>query len=234
MKKSKTFLIIISVLSLSLQAFNQDSSQMYYAAGMAKSAAGNNCDAIKLFDKAIEFMPSDTAYYIRAQLKSFTFDIQGAVQDYTKGIRLKTIERSDFLADRGFLDFKMGHYRKALRGFKKGAKLRPFGFDIRLQTVRDSLKMYKKEIKEYSRAVKSNPIHYADLGRVKFGLGHYKAAFKDLNKAIELCPKVAYVYFVRAMREVFYGDQAGALADMQKAANLGDSQALRYSTFFCR
>ena len=61
-----------------------------------------------------------------------------------------------------------------------------------------------------------------------FSSGYYKAeakdfygAISDYNKAIEINPNYAGVYFNRALSKEFLGDLTGACADAKKAISLG-------------
>jgi tetratricopeptide (TPR) repeat protein len=54
-------------------------------------------------------------------------------------------------------------------------------------------------------------------GKAKFGLRKYKEARRDLDKAAELLPNRARVYFLRAYALKLLGDFDGAIRDCDKA-----------------
>ncbi len=69
---------------------------------------------------------------------------------------------------------------------------------------------------------------YLDKGVAKHEKGDHRAAIQDYNKAIELDPNLALVYYIRGFAKNGLGDQRGAIQDYNKAIELNPNYALAY------
>jgi tetratricopeptide (TPR) repeat protein len=61
------------------------------------------------------------------------------------------------------------------------------------------------------------------------GKGHYDKAISDFNKAIEITPRVAYIYGDRGLTYVMKGQSDKAISDFNKAIDLNPRYAPAYN-----
>ena len=74
---------------------------------------------------------------------------------------------------------------------------------------------------------------YAESGESKLELKDYKGAILDFNKAIELAPNNANVYYNRGLAKISLGQKDSGCLDLSKAGEMGYSEAYDYIKEFC-
>ena len=100
------------------------------------------------------------------------------------------------------------------------------------------LKQYHAAIKDYDKAIKSNPKDaeaYFLRGNAKVGLKQYRAAIKDYDKVIELYPKFAHAYLWRGDAKTGLNQHDAATRDYQTALRLArqaNNKVLEAKIFF--
>ena len=90
---------------------------------------------------------------------------------------------------------------------------------------------YKAAVAAYTKALELDATlsqaHF-DMGVAYGEISDYDQALLHLNKAIEMSPDIAEYYYGRAWVLLLAGQRSRALADFQKAADLGDPDAEDY------
>ena len=76
----------------------------------------------------------------------------------------------------------------------------------------------------------ANPIanHYFFQGTIKYNQGNYQEAIVDYNRAVELNPLDADIFYNRGMAKYYLEDNQGAVADFTKAIELDPLNADAY------
>jgi tetratricopeptide (TPR) repeat protein len=120
-----TFVSILLFLCNLGQA--QDSSNYYYSIGIGASHSKDTVSAIYNFTKAIEFSPSDSAYYQRACIES---NYENVIKDCNKAIELNSNNADAYL----------------LRGLNERG---PFNFTAALNDFNRVIEIVKKNDKAY-------------------------------------------------------------------------------------
>ncbi len=110
-----------------------------------------------------------------------------------------TPDGAAYWLDQGGLFATYGNYPAAIRAYKKALELAP----------------------DYSE------VHF-DLGVAYGELDDFDQALTSINKAIALAPDKGRYYYGRARVLLLSGRQDEARADFQKAAALGDEDAIAY------
>lgn len=81
-----------------------------------------------------------------------------------------------------------------------------------------------RTVAKYSKAIKVKPDQskaYYCRGTAKYQLDDYQGAINDFSKAIDLKPAFADAYLNRAWAHFMHGEKIEALADLQRASELG-------------
>ena len=92
-------------------------------AGMEQRNAGNFEEAIKIYTKAIEQNPNDSALYAsRSVAKREMGDFDGALEDVNKALEINP-EEGGLYAERGSIYSGKGEKELAINDFKKGLSL---------------------------------------------------------------------------------------------------------------
>src|SRR5678815_1967496 len=166
-------------------------------------------------------------HFKNALKKSGNGDLDGAIEDYTRAIRLSshfnTSKNSDsrlgnsltdysaetvtvidpFTANaynnRGLARFKKNDFTGAIEDFNQALKIRPGVGDI-----------------------------YMNRGAALRALGDLQAALKDLDRAIALKNDFYQAYSNRGSVKLDLGDTAGALADLNRSIEINNGTAEPY------
>ena len=73
----------------------------------------------------------------------------------------------------------------------------------------------------------NNAIAYNNRGGIKFEIKDFEGALADFNKAIKIDPQWSNPYFNRGKIFILFGDELNAYRNLQKSADLGNSEALK-------
>ena len=198
---------------------NSNEAHGYYGRGLIKKEIGEKQEALADFQKASElFQKQDTEwynksrdrirelnlepppvpvsrdmkaedYYSRGLGKELGSDFQGAIADYSEGIRIDPNYYSYYANpynQRGFLKFALGDKQGALADYNEAIRVNP------------------------------NAEAYYNRGYVKAELGDKQGALADFNEVIRIDPNYAPAYKNFWIDEYYLQDGQGTLADYIK------------------
>ena len=151
-----------------------------------------------------------SALFHRAKCKQYLEDYNGAVEDYSKVIKLKATYAEAYTA----------------RGISKYISLSLAG------TPAD----YKAIINDFTIAIEFNPrdsLAYLHRGDTKEFLKDYEGALKDYTKLSEVCPTNGEAFYYKANCEHKLKKKEEACNDWNKAMDLGDKRAQAYLSKNC-
>lgn len=132
--------------------------------------------------------------------------------------------QASFAHKRGDLSDALHNYNEVIRRDKNYIN----GYISRGSLFLDQ-KKYKQAIDDYSHALQLQPQNeeaYAYRGRAFYEIKNNKAALEDYNLSLQINPNFAYAYTQRALlKYTQLHDFQGACEDLNRAAELGDSDA---------
>ena len=117
----------------------------------------------------------------------------------------------------------------AMREYKRGIELKPNDADAHHWYSNDTLcalEQFEEAIVEGKRSVELDPLSVvinADLGVTFFYARRYDESAKQLRKTLELDPTSFYPHYNLGIALQAAGDLSGAIAEYQKAKQLGDN-----------
>ena len=173
-------------------------------------------------------------------------DSQGAIEDFTQVIELKT-DYADAYYNRGQIYEKQEDYQKAIDDYSKAIELNPKAMadcnkaielnpnDATAYFFRGITyghqEDYQPAIQDFTQVIELQPDYdFAYLCRsiVHLQQEDYQKAIADFNKAIELKPDNADFYYLRGAAYSKLKDYQKALADFNKALELQPDNADAY------
>ena len=191
----------------------------------------NRSGIAKPFSQQSQFISADT-YFRRGNDKTRMENYQGAIADYTQGIRLKPNDAFAYVV-RGNAKVQLGQYFAAIADCDTAIRLKPndaFAYFLRGR-AKEQLGQYFAAIADYDMAIRLKPDDasaYLNRGVAKGNLGQHFAAISDYDMAIRLKPDDAFAYVVRGNAKVQLGQYFAAIADCDTAIRLKPDYALAY------
>lgn len=145
-------------------------------------------------------------------------DYKGAIEDYTKAIKLA----SDTIG--------LNIIKKVPLQIACGDAYTSRG------NAKSQLKDYTGAIQDYNKAIEliKDENTYYNRGIAKGNLGDFRGAIQDFDKVIELTPKFADAYNIRGLAKAQLGNMDGACLDWSKAGELGYSKAYDMIKEYCK
>ncbi len=198
-----------------------DQSAVYRFRGLAKKELGDLQGAIKDWEKGSNLGDNEStdlltrhnkvsnkdenisvesdanSLFISAKEKGSSGDFHGAIDDYTKSLRINP-KNVEALNGRGLTKSLLGEHQDALEDFSKSLSIQQNGNSAYM--------------------IRSN---------TKIQLRDFVGAIEDLIKAIEIEPEKGPLYRFRGLCKMELGDLKGAYKDWIKALNLGDEEVSR-------
>jgi len=168
----------------------------WFEKGNAAEIAGNNNQAIKNFNKAIELSPQySRAYCGRGVAYAKLGNFNQATKDFDKAIELNP-QYAMAYSDRGNAYGDLGNFKQAIKDHDKAIELDP-----------------------------QLAMAYSNRGNTYGMLGNYKQAIADYDHAIKLNPQDADFYYNRGVAYGRLGNTNGEIKNYKIAALLGDEKA---------
>lgn len=168
-----------------------------------------------------------------ANLKQAANDIIGAINEYSKAIKLKP-DYSFAYNNRGFLKFRLKDYVGAMNDYTEVIKIDPEYATAYYNraSAKKNIEDYYGALSDYNTALKIRPdyaIAYNNRGNIKFNLKDYRGAIDDYTNAIRFKAKGPVKIFTnRGVSKESIGDLKGACADWKVAARLGGKNAQKW------
>ncbi|MBE6424878.1 MAG: tetratricopeptide repeat protein [Planctomycetaceae bacterium] len=189
----------------------------YYDCGVALQLLGRYDEAIRIFEKRLEFSPDFDTAIMCAMTHEILRDFEKAADHYTQALILDP-ENAMIIENRGKTFLEMNRCEEALQDFQYALSLDPESSDAlcgRGQALfhLGNIEASKKDFRLTVELDSENMIAWSMLGQVLLYEGAYQEALAALEKALELDPELL-VYDFRANAKRGLGDLDGALADI--------------------
>jgi tetratricopeptide (TPR) repeat protein len=195
-------------------------------------------EAVAQLNQAVALNPRYTsAYFLRAYIKAYLNDPQGALADYNQAISLNP-KLAVVYNNRGLLKYgKLNDLQGALSDYNQAISLNPQFVEAyynRGLLKYEKLNDHMGALADYNQSISLNPKYaaaYNNRGALKYGkLNDPKGALTDYNQAISLNPKDANAYYNRGiLKNNNLNDPKGALADYNQAISLNPKYVAAYN-----
>ncbi|MGH7984491.1 MAG: tetratricopeptide repeat protein [Candidatus Udaeobacter sp.] len=221
-----------------------DYARAYYNRAVTKQGKGDAAEAKADFKTAEKLDPelrerkntsaAATAedFFSSAGAKKAAGDLDGAIADYTRAIRLNPRETAAY-NNRGLAKEGKGDLNGAIADYGRAIQLNPK--DVFAYNNRGNAKADKGDfdgaIADYDRAIRLDPKYasaYYDRGLAKKKKNDFAGAISDYNRLIELDPKFAKAYCDRGVAKRRNGDLDGAIIDYDRSIELDPEYAVAY------
>jgi len=187
-------------------------------------------DALRDFDKALDYLPNDVRAITR---RGITYILMGRYQEALTDLgRAIALDERDVwaIAIRGETYRRMRRYQDALADLNRAAELdkkNAWAIAIRGETYR-RMERYQDALADLERAIaldEKETWAIAIRGEVYRRMGRYEEALTDLNRAIALDEKDLWSIVKRGEAYYSLGRYEEALADLKRAVALDEKQA---------
>ena len=143
-----------------------------------------------------------------------------AIEEFSKSIRIKPQNNMSYF-NRGIAYTSLDKYELAVKDYTKAHELKPDHYGTitnRGLIYLHHLEKYDLAIIDFGRAIKLKPLAKAYSARAEAYVkaGHNELAFADIEKAIQLDPKLVWSYRTRGSLRRVNGDSEGAIRDFNK------------------
>ncbi len=163
-------------------------------------------------------------YFYRGTAKHKLEDYTGAIEDYSKTIKLNP-QNAYAYNNRGNAKEALKDYKGAIEDCNKAIKLNPqnaYAYNNR-GNAKGKLNDYTGAIEDYNKAIEINPQYakaYHNRGYARYNLKQYEEAIADFDKAIELDPNYANAYCFRGIAKYELKKYDKAIEDFTKLIEL--------------
>lgn len=215
----------------------------YSGQGFVYFAQKQYQDAIAAHTQAIEREPdSANDYFSRANVYITTQQYQAAIADLTKAIELAPPDpiyfnnRGDAYAALNQPEAALSDYSQAIAVDKNNTRAY-----IGLGTVYQRTRQYQRAIAQFDKAIevadfpqkletdkRYKGLAYSSRGFLYSDLGKREQAIADFSQAIDLSPKVIYLYRARALNYTALNRYQEAIADYTQAIKLSPNELSTY------
>ncbi|GMM44347.1 anaphase promoting complex subunit [Pichia kluyveri] len=182
-------------------------------------------DAIKCFNKAIEFDDKCLyAYTLKGHEYLATDSFENSINSFRNAIVLDKHHYNAFYGI-GMVYLKLGDFHKAEYHFRKAVEINPVNVILIccVGMVLEKLGKREESLKQYEFAVKLQPLSMLALfkkAQILYNLKRYEEALKYFEKLENLAPDEASVHFLLGKLYKFYGRKHEAVKQFTIALNL--------------
>ncbi|HAL55425.1 MAG TPA: hypothetical protein DCP63_02815 [Bacteroidetes bacterium] len=182
------------------------------------------------------------AYNNRGNSLTALGEIDGAIEDYTNGLRYMP-QHIDFYFNRGNAYRLKGEYERSLADYAIVIQARPQDPNAHHNRgmVYFEMQNYDRAVDDYTNAITLNsktPLFYSDRGVAYAKLDEYDRALKDFEEAFRLSPEYAEAYYNRGLTYGRMGRLDQAITDFSKAlsflANDPDMYVERANAYYLK
>ncbi len=187
-------------------------------------------ESIENLNKALERDPVD---YIAFKYRGVAYEKMGlfnlAINDYTQAIAVNSSDPDAYLT-RGMFYHRIGQFNKAIEDYNQAIYLNQNYDDAYFSrgNAYEKLGLLRNAIDDYSKVIELAPSSYkayVNVGILYFKLNAFDRAIDYLSKATLVNPDLSPAYLNRGLIYWKTGSISLATADLQKACNLGGSDA---------
>jgi tetratricopeptide (TPR) repeat protein len=205
-------------------SLNSKNINAYYFRGYVKSELKNYKDAILDFNKCLELDTTWAAVYKARGFAKEYIDTYGAMEDYSKAIKLDTADNKIYF-NRGMLRKGIKDYIGAIDDFNHAITINPKNHRYYYQKAlsEQEIKEFGKSVTDLDKAIelnKPNAKYYFNRGFSKYRLKNYTQAIEDLNLAISIDSSDGEFYYFRGLCFYKTDDFSKALEYYNKAEKL--------------
>lgn len=214
----------------------------YLEKGEIYSEIGDSIEALYCADMVLEHDEDDIeALYLRAYVLYVHFNkLDEALDDIERSIWLDPSYPQDHCLQAEIL-LDMWEYDAALESIDRAIEMEPkdpYYYYIRA-CIKEAKTDYEGAQKDLEKALRFDndeqctPCIYFELAFIKDELGELQNAIDGYSKVIEFDPKYSEAYYNRAMCYLELDEIEAACADLDKALELGDKDAMEYIQEYC-
>jgi tetratricopeptide (TPR) repeat protein len=195
----------------------------------------------KLWDSGnenVELKSEPAAFSARGWTKYYLKDYMGALVDFNKEIELEP-SAPDGYYNRGSAKSELGDQNGAIIDYTKSINLNP-NFSMAFNNrgwAKYELKKYSEALKDLNKAIELDPanwVAYDSRQETKFALNDLKGCIEDCNTALSLNSNISNSYFFRGRAYYKQGNKTQACADWSKSGELGNAEAYKYISKYCK
>ena len=211
----------------------------YWLRGNLEKKEGNLDAAIADYSESIRRNGKfSDAVFNRGITYNALGNLNAALADFNTALQLNP-KQADVLNNRGWVLFRQGDKQAALRDYTSAIATNPNyaeAYNNRgwaYQLAGDSVSAQR----DYDKAIDINPVFvlpYKNRAALKMRSGDFAGAVKDYDALINIDAGDNVVYFYRGMAHYFTNDKAGACQDWTKAQQLGNADAAKNISQYCR
>ena len=195
-------------------------------------------DSVSVWNNVIlKFDDIPLAYQNRGSAKFFQKDYSGALNDYTKAIKLFP-EYSEAYFSIGTVKDKLQDYPAAIEAYNKAIEMNPDYAEAynNRGNAYNTLNEYISAVRDFDKAIILNPNYaeaYNNRGTTRALVEDYPNAINDFTRAIALKPNYVEAYFNRGLSRVFSGDKSRGCSDLVQASEWGVPSAADFIREYC-
>ena len=210
-------LVVLSIAYIYKRSTDPLRARASYDAGERLYRIARYPQAILSLDTAIGYQGDFAeAYLLRGQARVNINEVDNAIQDFTRVIRLRPSDARAYL-QRASAYISLKNYKAALGDCDQAILLDPrlsAAQNIKGTVVRGRGNA-REALSYFNRALEleENLDNYFQRGATYQALGQHRQAIADLDQAIHFSPYSAHAYFARAESKRALGDEAGAKQD---------------------
>lgn len=175
-------------------------------------------------------------FYAAARCKEMLKDTTAmlALMDSTMNTFSKPYlkEAAPYLWARAQARINTGKYRDAINDMNEYENLMKATIDDNFYYVRHQAeikgRLYQQALNDINRAVQMNPqeiLYYAEKASLEVRVGMYDQAMQTAQECIQIDPNNSDGYLFLGLAQCLKGQKAEGIANLQKARDLGDTQA---------
>ncbi|BAY74282.1 serine/threonine protein kinase [Nostoc linckia NIES-25] len=173
------------------------------------------------------------SYYGEGLEKYNNKDFRGAIEDYTKVIKINPNAVAAYY-NRGLAQSNLGDEQAAIEDYNQAIKINPnyslayVGRGLARSTLGDK----QAAIEDYNQAIKIAPkysLAYYNRGNARSALKDKQGAIEDYDRAIKINPRYSVAYNNRGNARSALGDKQGAIEDYNLAIKINPKYPLAYN-----
>ncbi|MBE9119003.1 tetratricopeptide repeat protein [Lusitaniella coriacea LEGE 07157] len=200
-------------------------SQYFFKQGTSQEEGGNVKQALKSYQRALQFHGNDArSYYRIGLLQQEEGNGVEALESLTRAVQLGSRSPQVYY-QRGNLRFNLGDRAGAIADYNEALDKQPNYAEVYVNrgSVYGDLGDDRRAIADYTKALEINenlPAAYLNRCLSRSNVGDHPGAIADCTRAIDLRPTHTFAYENRGLARLRLEDYQGAIADFNTAIQL--------------